>query len=177
MDMILIWTGTYIISQDNASSLQTLTSVLANGKRNRLVAYVSMEGFSTFSALTLSIVTARSCPDAHSSDFLNGTIKGKAYFYPQIIELNCILGHELLGGESAFQCNQRGIWEEIDKRPTQDLWESAMREQQKELKRANECLGSDEIRTKPNDHRKLNLPNCQRIRKVSAAVVGPVTIN
>lgn len=107
------------------------------------------------------VFTARSCPDPQESRFQNGSIKGKAYFYPETIELRCISGHELVGGGPFFYCNDGGNWVPIEKLPN-DTQNEIEQRRERERREAFECLGTREIVTKSPGTKLPTFPTCER---------------
>lgn len=104
---------------------------------------------------------ARSCHDPNKPKFRNGTIKGRAYFFPETIRLNCITGHELIGGEPLFQCNRIGQWVPIEKLPNDNQNEIEQR-RDREKKHALECMGTRKIDTKNSQTMVPKFPTCER---------------
>ena len=104
---------------------------------------------------------ARSCADPNTSDFKNGSIIGKAYFYPETIRLNCAVGHELTGGTPLFQCNYEGEWEEIEESRL-EVQKVVHQRIADERRRAKKCLGSKDILTLPQVTHIRSFPTCER---------------
>lgn len=118
----------------------------------------------------LSFFLARSCSDPHSSDFRNGVIVGRDYFYPETIRLNCSVGHELRGGGSVFQCSHRGQWVEV-KSPQVDSQMMMEQRVRNALSRANRCLGAKAIVTTHHVTKTPNLPTCECKRTSTSCYV------
>jgi hypothetical protein len=110
----------------------------------------------------LPCCTPRSCADPNTSNFRNGAIIGKAYFYPETIKLNCFEGHELKGATPFFRCNHEGKWVEINENEVES--EDVVRKRVKEEReRAKQCFNKSEtIVTLPEITHIRTFPTCER---------------
>ncbi|XP_062499159.1 sushi, von Willebrand factor type A, EGF and pentraxin domain-containing protein 1-like [Corticium candelabrum] len=104
----------------------------------------------------------RSCPDPNNSNFRNGSIEEKAYFYPETIFLNCSEGHEIVGARSYFQCNQSGQWHEISK-PSDEAAQQANERINSEREKVKSCIWtkSNSIKTRHFPTNVRQFPTCQ----------------
>ncbi|XP_062499149.1 sushi, von Willebrand factor type A, EGF and pentraxin domain-containing protein 1-like [Corticium candelabrum] len=103
---------------------------------------------------------ARSCPNPSMSNFMNGTILGDAFFFPETINLTCNEGHELIGGTSIFKCNEKGNWVEV-KTPQQETENDIQDRVKRQRKYIQKCTENQMLVPKTNKVVNPRFPTCK----------------
>ncbi|XP_062498905.1 sushi, von Willebrand factor type A, EGF and pentraxin domain-containing protein 1-like [Corticium candelabrum] len=102
----------------------------------------------------------RSCPNP--KPFVNGTVNGDHFFYPETISISCDVGHELTKDGPVYQCNETGSWVPLSgplvKRHKTDNLRAAA-----ELQLVQTCLRRKIIQTENFKNSKLNFARCEPV--------------
>ncbi|XP_062498785.1 sushi, von Willebrand factor type A, EGF and pentraxin domain-containing protein 1-like [Corticium candelabrum] len=102
----------------------------------------------------------RSCTNPSTSNFMNGTIIGDAFFFPESINLTCNKGYELIGGTPIFKCNEKGNWVEV-KTPQQENKNVVQVRIERQRKYFKKCTGNQVLVPKTNEVTNPHFPTCK----------------
>ncbi|XP_062499141.1 sushi, von Willebrand factor type A, EGF and pentraxin domain-containing protein 1-like [Corticium candelabrum] len=101
----------------------------------------------------------RSCPNP--KPFVNGTVIGDNFFFPETISISCDVGHELTKYGPVYQCNETGSWVPLSGPLPKWHKPNNLRTTAK-LQLVQTCLRRNSIQTKNFGNFELNFARCER---------------